>query len=87
MSEDWIKHNDTICPVPKGTLVDIRCRNGDRFDRAAAGIKIEVLPFFWWGTGSACDIVEYRICEEKQNIYQESFHIAAMILGFCHSSP
>ena len=63
---EWIKHNGACCPVPQGTLVDIRCRNGDSFHGVAAGIKLEALPFFWQGSGSGFDIIEYRICEAKE---------------------
>ena len=66
MSGEWIKHDGTTCPVPKGTLIDIRCRNGDSFNKVAAEIKIEAVSFFWLGTGSECDIIEYRICEGNQ---------------------
>ncbi len=81
MSEERIKRNRTICPVPKRMLVDAWCRNGDRSDSAAAGIKIAVLSFFWRRTGSACEIAEYGICEGKQNIYQNSHSMAAMIFS------
>ena len=61
---NWIKHTGTEMPVPRGTVIDIKCKNGDTFDGVQAGIKIEAISYFWRGTGSGCDIVEYRICEE-----------------------
>lgn len=59
MNSKWIKHNGTTCPVPKGTLIDVRYKNGDQFYGVAAGIKIETVSFFWLGSGSECDIDQY----------------------------
>lgn len=63
MSGAWIEHTGTTCPVLRGTLVDIRCKNGDEFLSVPAMNKMEALPFFWCNAGSECDIVEYRVCE------------------------
>lgn len=64
MNDEWIKHDGKCFPVPKGTLVDIKCRNGDRIYGIAAGIKLEALAAFWRNEGEEVpyDIVEYRIC-------------------------
>ncbi|KIO49917.1 hypothetical protein [Nitrosospira sp. NpAV] len=61
ISGEWIKHDGACCPVSKEMLVDIRCKNGDVFYEVAASIKLEALSFFWQGSGSKFDIIEYRI--------------------------
>ncbi len=66
MSCKWIKHNSAHCPVPTGTIVDIRCKNGDGYYGVAAGIKLEALSLFWQGSGSEFDIIEYRIRETME---------------------
>lgn len=63
MSSEWIKHDSAPCPVPKGTIVDIRCKNGYEHYGVAAGIKLEALSLFWQGSGTEFDIIEYRILE------------------------
>lgn len=64
MSDKWIKHDGKCFPIPTGTLVDIKCRNGDKLYGIAAGIKLEALAAFWRRKGEEIqyDIVEYRIC-------------------------
>ncbi len=64
MSGEWIKHDGKCFPIPKGTLVDIKCRNGDKFYSIEAGIKLEALAAFWRREGEKIqyDIVEYRVC-------------------------
>lgn len=64
MSGEWIKHDGKCFPISKGTLVDIKCRNDDKFYGIEAGIKLEALAAFWRCEGEEIqyDIVEYRIC-------------------------
>ncbi|SCY80678.1 hypothetical protein SAMN05216420_12217 [Nitrosospira sp. Nl5] len=69
MTEAWIKHDGKCFPIPKGTLVDIKCRNGDKFYGIEAGIKLEALAPFWRREGEEIqyDIIEYRICAESSH--------------------
>ena len=64
MNGEWIKHDGKCLPIPKGTLVDIKCRNGDTIYGTEADIKLEALAAFWKRGGEEIqyDIVEYRIC-------------------------
>lgn len=64
MSGEWIKHDGKRLPIPKGTLVDIKCRNGDTIYGIEADIKLEALAAFWKCEGEELqyDIVEYRVC-------------------------
>lgn len=64
MSAEWIKHDGKSFPIPKGTLVDIKCRNGDKIYGIEAGIKLEALSIFWEHASSSTDydIVRYRVC-------------------------
>ncbi|MGH8762080.1 MAG: hypothetical protein ACREUR_02480 [Nitrosospira sp.] len=70
MSGEWIEHDGKCFPIPKGTLVDIKCRNGDKFYGIEAGIKLEALAAFWRREGEEMqyDIVEYRICTRPISI-------------------
>jgi hypothetical protein len=63
---EWIKHQGTTMPVPRGTLVDIKCKDGAVLHGIQAGISIQALPYFWTNDGSVCDITEYRVCEGKK---------------------
>lgn len=64
MNGEWIKHDGKCLPIPKGTVVDIKCRNGDKIYGIEANIKLEALAAFWRCEGEKIqyDIVEYRIC-------------------------
>ncbi|SCX77523.1 hypothetical protein [Nitrosospira sp. Nsp13] len=64
MNGEWIKHDGKCLPIPKGTVVDIKCRNGDKIYGIEADIKLEALAAFWRCDGEEIqyDIVEYRIC-------------------------
>lgn len=64
MNGEWIKHDGKRLPIPKGTLVDIKCRNGDKIYGVEADIKLEALAAFWkCGVKEIqYDIVEYRVC-------------------------
>jgi hypothetical protein len=64
MNGEWIKHDGKCLPIPKGTVVDIKCRNGDKIYGIEADIKLEALAAFWRCEGKEIqyDIVEYRIC-------------------------
>lgn len=63
----WIKHQGSAMPVPRGTSIDIKCRDGEAFNGIQAGISIQALPYFWTNEGNACDITEYRVCEGKKS--------------------
>ncbi len=61
MKDDgWIKWHGGECPVPKGTLIDVRFRDGGTLDIA------DVLDWRWSHKGWDEDIVAYRICEPAE---------------------
>ena len=62
----WIDWSGGDMPVPRGTLVDIRCRDGEVFHSQPAGQ--DAGPYrshasHWAHTGSFSDIVAYRVVE------------------------
>lgn len=55
------KHRGGICPVPYGTRVDIRLRDGLEF----SGAEAELLDWSHFGPDND-DIVEWRLSEPKR---------------------
>lgn len=61
----WIKHNGGPCPVTKGTLVDVRFRDGDvTYGQPALEKGHPDVPWAedWSHTDHPADIVSYRLC-------------------------
>ena len=60
---DWIEWKGGKCPVPEGTRVDVRFRDGDIDEDSMAGI------WNWdWQPGptpNAGDIIAYRVLDAK----------------------
>lgn len=52
---NWITHNGGPCPVAAATLVDIKHRDGEVYEREAAGVED------WAHTSESFDIVAYRL--------------------------
>lgn len=58
-NDGWIEWNGGECPVPKGTLIDVRHRDGEEFLDVAALID---LPCQDWEYDWSCgDIIAYRL--------------------------
>ena len=56
---DWIKWEGGECPVPKGTLVEVRIWAGE--------VGVDVAEAFWWDhRGKTGDIVAYRVVSVSQ---------------------
>lgn len=53
------------CPVPKGTLVDVRYRNGKSVSKIPAMVALDTLCATYWGHSpygeDECDIVAWRL--------------------------
>jgi len=63
---DWIEWGGGDCPVPEGTIVDVRYRNGrERFDLPAmeqcAGCDDDASDDYWHDDDQYNDIVAYRV--------------------------
>ena len=63
---DWIEWGGGKCPVPDGTPVMIRLRNGSEHGpfpalRLASGIDVDASSAFWVNHGYLVDIIAYRI--------------------------
>ena len=66
--DGWISWSGGECPVPKGTPVMIRLRNGEEHGpfpalRLASVIDIDASNSFWIHHGFLVDIIAYRILE------------------------
>jgi hypothetical protein len=63
-ADGWLAWNGGECPVPAGTLVDVRHRDGDEFLGVSAGDPDEVVAEDWSISDKQShpgDIVAYRI--------------------------
>lgn len=61
--DGWIRHRGGKCPVEKGTLIDVRYRDGE------IRVECEALDddcSDWSHTCSLGDILAYRICQPEQ---------------------
>jgi hypothetical protein len=74
----WITWNGGECPVPVGTLVDVKHRDGDIYYNQSAGLKLP-LPDGCaedWGHspsgGFVGDIVAYRVVQIKRATNNEN---------------
>lgn len=61
--DGWIRHRGGKCPVEKGTLIDVRHRDGEIYEEREAG---SLTCSDWTHTKSAGDILAYRICKPEQ---------------------
>lgn len=58
-NDGWIEWNGGECPVPKGTLIDVRHRDGEEFLGVSALMDI---PCQDWEYELSCgDIIAYRL--------------------------
>lgn len=66
--DGWIEWNGGYCPVPDGTRVDVRYRNGEMgFAKTASSGPLPgsyADKCFWHNSGCDYDIVAYRIAEK-----------------------
>ena len=63
---DWIEWGGGECPVPAGTPVMIRLRNGEEHGpfpalQTAIGLDVDATRAFWINHGYLVDIIAYRI--------------------------
>lgn len=61
-----LEGDELFSPVPVGTLVDIRLRNGEVFTNLragelASGCSVDAAGVFWENEGENGDIVAYRV--------------------------
>ena len=56
---------DLFTPVPRGTLVDVRFRDGMVYERVEAGVSLtkprDAAGAYWENEGATNDIIAYRI--------------------------
>ena len=76
---EWIEWNGGECPVPKGTLVDVKYRDGSVGNRLPANINVSGLYpdagyAFWLNNDDEKDIFAYRL-HQPQEIDTEISHI------------
>lgn len=65
----WIKWEGGECPVPEGTLIDVKYRDGHKQKGCPAGLtpaKFERHALFWGHSGIAADIIAYRLAKPKK---------------------
>jgi hypothetical protein len=73
MKEGWTAHTLDICPVPKGTLVDVKHRDGEEFFSAYALGCYDSADKINWVCSDGCegDIVAWRLSEKVHSNYVE----------------
>lgn len=65
----WIKWEGGECPVPKGTLIDVKYRDGHKQKGCPAGPtpgEFERNASFWGNAGAPSDIIAYRLAKPKE---------------------
>ena len=65
---DWIKWAGGACPVPIGTMVEVRFRDGEHLGPVPAGVSLpgitrEANGNFWLNENMGGDIVAYRVVQ------------------------
>lgn len=62
-ASEWIEHDGKSMPVAHDTLVDVRHRDGDEFERVRAGNREDVYAVDWSHEDQDFDgdIVAYRV--------------------------
>lgn len=59
----WIKWEGGECPVPEGTLIDVKYRDGEKFKKVPA---LGAYNYYWHHVGASDDIVAYRLAKPKK---------------------
>jgi hypothetical protein len=72
-NDGWIEWGGGECPVPRGTLVDVRYRNGEENHHIGAGIFFDdtgsnpdINAEDWNNDGSPLDIIAYRLHQPQE---------------------
>lgn len=60
--DSWIPWNGGECPVPAGTLVDVKHRDGGEYTSLKARKNGYASSLHWNNDGMTGDIIAYRIC-------------------------
>ena len=94
----WIKWEGGKCPVEKGTLVDVKYRDGNRKYSLPAGVSIDdsvpnAHEAYWHNDSNGWDIIAYRLSntgragsaptEIKTTNNADAFAIVNLISGVC----
>ena len=73
-NDGWIEWGGGECPVEKGTLVDVRYRNGEENHHVGADITFDDTgsnhdrnATYWENDGSLLDIIAYRLHQPKKS--------------------
>lgn len=59
----WIKWEGGECPVPEGTLIDVKHRDGEKYKKVPA---LGTSNYHWDHAGYCGDIVAYRLAKPKE---------------------
>jgi hypothetical protein len=59
----WIKWEGGECPVPEGTLIDVKRRDGEKYKKVSA---LGAYNYHWNHVGYCGDIVAYRLAKPKK---------------------
>lgn len=67
-NESWIPHTGGKCPVKRGTLVDVKYRDGEVILQLPANTLVseynrDASSCFWEDESCDCDIIAYRVCK------------------------
>lgn len=62
---DWINWNGGECPVPEGTLVDVKHRDGHEYCGVPAGMPVRAETWTHSDDEHPGDIVAYRVSKEQ----------------------
>lgn len=65
-NDGWIDWGGGECPAEKGTLVDVRLRNGNTFERLAALVESRATLPFWRSDDAGGDIIAYRLHQPQE---------------------
>lgn len=72
-NDGWIEWGGGECPVPRGTLVDVRYRNGEENHHVGAGVPFDDTgsnhdrnAMDWEDDGSLLDIIAYRLHQPQE---------------------
>ena len=72
-NDGWIEWGGGECPVPRGTLVDVRYRNGDENHHVGAGLSFcdtgsnpDLNAEDWSKDNSSSDIIAYRLHQPQE---------------------
>lgn len=79
--DGWMEWKGGDCPLPKGTRVDVRLRDGStelsayawgRNDDVSREFKSSYAGWaFWLDEGDECDIIAYRVVEQERERGEE----------------